>query len=52
MPLHLAWARQAEGNLSEARKAFQKAVQLGWTLDRSDPLERSYIEKLRRELGL
>jgi tetratricopeptide (TPR) repeat protein len=50
--LHLAWARLAEGSVDEARKAFQKAVELGWNPDRSDPLERSYIEKLRRDLGL
>jgi tetratricopeptide (TPR) repeat protein len=52
VPLHLAWARREEGNLVEARKAFHRAVQLGWTPDRSDPLERSYIEKVRGDLGL
>lgn len=52
VPLHAAWARHAEGNQDEARKAFQKAVQLGWTVDRSDPLERAYVEKLRSDLRL
>ena len=52
VPLHLAWARQNEGKKEEARQAFQKAVSLGWRAERSDPLERSFIEKLRQELGL
>jgi tetratricopeptide (TPR) repeat protein len=52
IPLHLAWALQNEGKLDEARKAFQKAVEQGWKPERSDPLERSFMEKLRQELGL
>lgn len=52
VPLHLAWALQNEGKPDEARKAFQKALELGWKPERSDPLERSFMEKLRQELGL
>lgn len=52
LQLHLAWAQQSDGKMEEARQAFQKAVTLGWKAERSDPLERSYIDKLRQELGL
>jgi tetratricopeptide (TPR) repeat protein len=52
VPLHLAWALQNEGKPDEARKAFQKALELGWKPERSDPLERLFMEKLRQELGL
>jgi tetratricopeptide (TPR) repeat protein len=52
VPLHLAWALRNEGKTDEARKAFQKALELGWNPERSDPLERLFMEKLRQELGL
>jgi tetratricopeptide (TPR) repeat protein len=52
VPLHIAWAQQKTGDRSEAQRAFRKAVELGWRADRSDPLERAHIEKLRQDLGL
>jgi tetratricopeptide (TPR) repeat protein len=51
VPLHMAWAQQNVGDKAEAQKEFQRAVALGWRADRSDPLERSFIEKLRRDIG-
>jgi Tfp pilus assembly protein PilF len=50
--LHQAWASQKVGKTDDARKAFQRAVELGWKADLSDPLERVHIAKLRQELGL
>ena len=50
--LHLAWAYHAEGKTDEARKAFQQAEILGWKPEKSDPLERSLMDKLRQDLGL
>jgi tetratricopeptide (TPR) repeat protein len=49
--VHLAWAYQADGKTDLARKAFQQAKDLGWKVAKSDPLERSFMEKLRSELG-
>ena len=48
--LHRAWAYQIEGKTDEARKAFQQAQDLGWKLAKSDPLERSFLEKLQQDL--
>jgi tetratricopeptide (TPR) repeat protein len=59
VPLHLAWAYQSaqaandrDGSREEARKNFQKAVEMGWSPERSDPLERPHMDRLRRDLGL
>jgi predicted Zn-dependent protease len=52
VPLHRALALRGQGKTEEARDAFRAAVKLGWRPDRSDPLERSLIDQLRRELGL
>ncbi len=48
---HLAWAYQARGRTDEARSAFQKAVDRGWKLANSDPLERAFMDRLRKDLG-
>ena len=50
LAIHMAWAYQARGRLDEARSAFQQARELGWRLDKSDPLERSHLDQLGREL--
>jgi tetratricopeptide (TPR) repeat protein len=52
LPLHLAWARHAEGRNDKAKQAFNEALRLGWNPERSDPLERDFIDKLRQALGL
>ncbi len=49
--LHQAWAYQAKGRTYDARKAFQQAQELGWEVAKSDPLERSFMEKLRQDLA-
>jgi Tfp pilus assembly protein PilF len=51
LPLHLAWANQAEQKYAQAIEAFDQAVKLGWKAEQSDPLERAFIDKLRREIG-
>jgi len=51
LALHLAWAFQTVGKTEEARKAFQQAEKLGWKPEKSDPLERSFMDKLRQDLG-
>jgi tetratricopeptide (TPR) repeat protein len=48
--LHLAWAYQGKGKSDEARKAFQLAKEMGWTVAKSDPLERILTERWGREL--
>ena len=50
LAIHMAWAYQARGRLDEARSAFQQARELGWRPDKSDPLERSLLDQLGREL--
>jgi predicted Zn-dependent protease len=50
LTLHLAWAYRDEGRTDEARKALQRAEELGWKRVNSDPLERSFIDKLQRDL--
>ena len=50
LAIHMAWAYQARGRLDEARRAFQQARELGWRPDTSDPLERSHLDQLGREL--
>jgi cellulose synthase operon protein C len=50
--LHLAWAYQTNGDLDQARRAFRKAVDLGWKVANSDPLEHKLMEKMRRDLGI
>jgi tetratricopeptide (TPR) repeat protein len=49
--LHLAWASQADGKEAQAIEAYDQAIKLGWKAERSDPLERSFIDNLRREIG-
>ena len=49
--LHQAWAYHATGRTYDARKAFQQAQELGWEITKSDPLERSFMEKLRQDLA-
>jgi tetratricopeptide (TPR) repeat protein/predicted TPR repeat methyltransferase len=49
--LHRAWAYREEGKTDEARKAFQQAQDLGWKVAKSDPLERSCIDKLQHDLA-
>ena len=51
LALHLAWAYQTEGNVDEGRKFFRQAQELGWRTERSDPVERPLMEKLRHDLG-
>jgi tetratricopeptide (TPR) repeat protein len=51
IPLHLAWASYAEGKHGLALEAYDQAVKLGWRAERSDPLERAFIDKLRQEIG-
>jgi tetratricopeptide (TPR) repeat protein len=50
LAVHLAWACQASGRIDEARKAFQQAKDLGWTLAATDPLERPFLDELGRAL--
>ena len=50
LTLHLAWAYHEAGKMEEARKAFQQAQELGLKPDKRDPLERSMIDRLRRQL--
>ncbi len=50
LALHLAWAYQEAGNTDLARKAFQQAQELGLKLETRDPLERSMIDGLCRQL--
>ena len=50
--LHLAWAYQTLGQLDDAKLAFRKAGDLGWRVANADPLERGFMEKLRRDLDL
>jgi len=49
---HLAWAYQAKGRTDEAKSVFQKAVDRGWKLANSDPLERPFMDRLQKDLGL
>ena len=52
LALHLAWVLRDEGHTEAARAAFREAVKLGWKADRSDPLELTFVDQLRHELGL
>jgi tetratricopeptide (TPR) repeat protein len=49
--LHLAWAYQSIGRTDEARGSFRTAEELGLKSDGADPLERSFIARLRRDLA-
>jgi len=49
---HLAWVYQTMGRSDEAKRAFQKAGELGWRVANSDPLERAFMDRLRKDLGL
>ena len=51
LALHLAWAYHAQGKSDEARQAFQEAEKLGWKPEKSDPLERPFIDSLRQGLS-
>jgi len=50
--VHLAKAYQMSGNQGEARKALQRAEELGIKPESLDPLERGIIDKLRQDLAL
>jgi predicted Zn-dependent protease len=52
LAVHLAWAYQMASNRQEAINAFRLAEKLGLRLASCDPLERSFVEKLRKDLGL
>jgi tetratricopeptide (TPR) repeat protein len=47
--LHQAWALREQGKTDEARKALKESKELGWTIAKSDPLERTFINKLEHE---
>jgi Flp pilus assembly protein TadD len=49
---HLAWAYQLKGRSEEAKRLFQKAGELGWKIGNSDPPERAFMERIRKDLGL
>jgi predicted Zn-dependent protease len=51
LALHLAWAYQEAGESDLARVAFQQARALGLKPDVRDPLERSFIDRLRHQLA-
>jgi hypothetical protein len=48
---HLAWARRQKGDTQGAHSAWREAKELGWTIAACDPLERTFAEQLRRDLG-
>ena len=48
--LHQAWAYRLKGDDDEARKAVQKAKELGWTISRCDPLESNIIREWGKDL--
>jgi tetratricopeptide (TPR) repeat protein len=50
LALHQAWAYRDKGNTEKARKAFRLAKDMGWTVTKSDPLERPFIAQLERDL--
>ena len=50
--LHLAWAYQSQGHKAEALREFKKALELGWKPGRCDPLERSIVTQLSKDLGI
>jgi tetratricopeptide (TPR) repeat protein len=52
VPVHMALALLAKNRPNDARRSFEEAVKLGWRAEKSDPLERTLIDKLRLELGL
>jgi predicted Zn-dependent protease len=52
LAIHLAWAHQAKGQLAEAREALREAAARGYRLETCNPLERRFIAKLWREVGL
>jgi len=50
--LHLAWAyQQIGGSTDQARKALAEAEAFGWTPASSDPLERTFMDQLRKDLS-
>ncbi|MGP0065145.1 MAG: tetratricopeptide repeat protein [Isosphaeraceae bacterium] len=51
LALHLAWAYQAAGKPDEAQKAFRLAEELGLKPESRAPLERDFIDRLRRQLN-
>src|SRR5262249_12343444 len=51
LPRHLAWAYQQQGNADQARKALHDAEALGGKASICDPLERPFLDKLRRDLS-
>jgi tetratricopeptide (TPR) repeat protein len=51
LALHMAWAYQSGDKTEEARQAFERAEKLGWKPEHSDPVERTFADKLRRDLA-
>jgi tetratricopeptide (TPR) repeat protein len=51
LALHLAWAYQVEGKLSQAREQFRRAKELGLRPETRDPLERVVISGLEKALA-
>jgi tetratricopeptide (TPR) repeat protein len=47
---HLAWAFQIQGKKDQAREALRQARDLGWKVEKCDPLERPFMEKLQGQL--
>jgi Flp pilus assembly protein TadD len=43
--LHQAWAYREKGDTEGARRALDQARQLGWTVAKCDPLERSLVDR-------
>jgi tetratricopeptide (TPR) repeat protein len=48
--LHQAWAYREKGDTEGARRALDQAKQLGWTIAKCDPLERSLLDRWGRGL--
>jgi Flp pilus assembly protein TadD len=48
--LHQAWAYREKGDTEGARRALDQARQLGWSVARCDPLERSLLVTWGRDL--
>ena len=52
LALHLAWAYQQKGGgTDQARTALREAEAFGWRPASSDPLERRFMDQLRKDLS-